>query len=373
MADLSFKCHSCKMELVVDSSGAGRRVPCPACGVPLVIPTARSQSIPDGLDEDPAKAFGMEDGGDFGIADSVNEAINDVKTVDYRPLFPFRSLRSGAILRKKAVRWVLLFGLLPLVIFQGSASWGLEVHEIIWSIQLYYCMFWALYYHEIVKPERRMWRQGVGYALFTSAIGIPLLLYGYELPFISSLRDSALDPNAGGRLVGLVLGVGILEELCKALPLLMLGMGSRRIASVRQGAFLGLMSGIGFAAAEGVGYTLQATVLASQFGTFREQFLQFLFRVMTGPVLHASWAGIVGWFIGVAATRGERRWPVVTLGILFAGTLHGLYNVCSGNIVGIMLAGLTFLIFLSYLADGEQALAESAANATAGRSGVPGG
>ena len=151
------------------------------------------------------------------------------------------------------------------------------------------------------------------------------------------------------------------KSMVSALPLLMLGMGSRRIASVRQGAFLGLMSGIGFAAAEGVGYTLQATVLASQFGTFREQFLQFLFRVMTGPVLHASWAGIVGWFIGVAATRGQRRWPVVTLGILFAGTLHGLYDFCSGNVVGIMLAGLTFLIFLSYLADGEQALAESAA------------
>ncbi|HWH70390.1 MAG TPA: hypothetical protein VNT26_13470 [Candidatus Sulfotelmatobacter sp.] len=36
--DVIFNCPKCDQELAVDSSGAGERIPCPACGNPLVIP-----------------------------------------------------------------------------------------------------------------------------------------------------------------------------------------------------------------------------------------------------------------------------------------------------------------------------------------------
>jgi len=71
---------------------------------------------------------------------------------------------------------------------------------------------------------------------------------------------------------------------------------SRSLSCVREGLFLGLMSGFGFAAAEGVQYVFGATVDAARHGGayFVAQMLQTDFRLMSGPVLHGAWAGIVG-------------------------------------------------------------------------------
>jgi hypothetical protein len=46
MADISFECPKCTGHLVVDEEAAGRKVKCPDCGEPLVIPEKQSVPVP---------------------------------------------------------------------------------------------------------------------------------------------------------------------------------------------------------------------------------------------------------------------------------------------------------------------------------------
>lgn len=43
--DLTFHCPSCKQEIIVDSTDAGRDAECPACGATITIPQAEVQNI----------------------------------------------------------------------------------------------------------------------------------------------------------------------------------------------------------------------------------------------------------------------------------------------------------------------------------------
>jgi len=77
--------------------------------------------------------------------------------------------------------------------------------------------------------------------------------------------------------------------------------------------------------------------------------MQFLFRLMSGPILHGSWAGTVGWFIAVAALRSGKKSPRSRA----MAALHGLYDVFASDILGLGLAGITFVIFMAYLGHGD--------------------
>lgn len=360
MAMMQLECPRCGVTAETDAE-PGTSVNCPACGYVYPVPTVPDASPApapaealEPLDLVHGTAFGMEDGGDLGVKTAVLGAVQDLRGLDYSRLIPTRILFSRALFRKKAVRWVLLFGLLPLVFFQLHEWYSFSFEQALWLIEIYFSLFWALYFYTLIMPSTRIWHRAVGYALFTAFVGIPLLLAAQSLPLISDLYAGTRSPNVGAQVRGYVLGVGLFEEVCKALPLLWFGLRNGKITSVRGAMFLGLMSGFGFAAAEGVQYTIRATVFAHEYGTVTEQFMQFVFRLMSGPVLHGAWAGTVGWFIGVAAVRGGKRWPLVVVGIGAMALLHGLYDVFAGGLWGLAFAGLTFLIFMSYLAYGDE-------------------
>ncbi len=324
---------------------------------PPATPPPDSQSE-DRLDQDPATAFGWEDADDSEVKSSIKETINEFKTLDYKFLMPVSQVFSKAFLKKKAVRWVLLFALLPLI-FHRLYQWlNLDIKQSIWLIEGYFCLFWALYFYQLIKPSRSSWHRAITYSAFTAIIGIPILLASHELPVI---RQAYSITDSGGfvaRLFGYIFGVGLLEELCKALPLLIFGLGRKHIIHVRDGVFLGLMSGFGFAAVEGVQYTFEATLRAHDYQTVSMvsgQFMQFIFRMMTGPLLHGAWAAIVGWFIGISVMKYNKSWPVIVVGILYAAALHGIYDVFSGQLLGIIVAGITLLLFMYYLIHGYEA------------------
>ncbi len=308
----------------------------------------------DRLEQDHGAAFGMEDGGDIGLARVARATLDDFKTLDYNFLIPVKKVFNASLFRKKAVRWVLLFGLMPLIFFQLHEWFSLTFEQAFWLIEIYFCLFWALYFYSIIQPETAVWHRAIGYALFTVFVGIPVLLMMQKLPIIRDLYASTDSMSFTLRVFGYVFGVGLLEELCKALPLIVFGLRKGKIKGVRDGVFLGLMSGFGFAAAEGVQYTVQATLVAHAFGTVTEQFMQFMFRIMCAPILHGAWAGTVGWFIGVAAVRPGKSWPTIAVGIGLMALLHGMYDVFAGDVLGIALAGLTFVCFMAYLAHGEE-------------------
>lgn len=354
-----FECSHCGQHIAATDELSGTQATCPNCNEVITVPARASlPKLRSALDSGYGESFGMDDGADLGVAKAVTDTVTQFKSLDYGFLLPFRKIFSPALLRKKAVRWVCMFGLMPIAILVATDKFELDFTQTVWLLQLYFCLFWALYFYSIIRPTGAIWRRAIGYAAFTAVIGIPLLFIAQALPIVRHIYAGLGSDDFLPKFCAFVFGVGPFEELCKALPLLIFGLRKGTLQGIRQGLFLGLMSGFGFAAAEGVHYTLGSTMALAQHGpsdsAFTGQMLQTYFRLMTGPVLHGAWAGTVGWFIGLASTRTGARWPVIAVGIAFAATLHGLNNVVSGGYFHLLVAGISILVFMAYLIHGEE-------------------
>ena len=276
------------------------------------------------------------------------------------------------MMQKKAVRWVVLFGLFPLVLAVVAQKFQWSVEASAWWLGGYFCLFWAAYFFGILRPQDKVWRRGVAWALFTVALGVPLLLVAQRLPIIRALYSGAESESFVLQAIGFILGVGLLEETCKAIPFLLFALRKKEAIRPRDGMFLGMMCGFGFALAEMVQYSVgywganayfsalataraidnptSLTGLLPQLADLSESaLLAQVARFITAPLLHACWAGVVGWFIATASCRTGNRWPVVVTGLLLVAVLHGLYDVFSGDFVGIGLAAVAIVVFMGYL------------------------
>lgn len=177
--------------------------------------------------------------------------------------------------------------------------------------------------------------------LFTGVVGIILLLAvqwiafsGFHfrgggkaiivfiiLKFIAFSYMAALDPDCGFvlSLLGFTFGVGLLEELTKALPLF----SKSDKLGWREACAWGLASGVGFGVSEGISYA----------GSFYNGITGadiYLIRFSSCVALHAIWAASVG----IAICRAKSTIPgedanfgLVLLKVLIVPMLlHGLYD-----------------------------------------------
>jgi RsiW-degrading membrane proteinase PrsW (M82 family) len=155
--------------------------------------------------------------------------------------------------------------------------------------------------------------------------GVLTILF-YIAKFIGFSYRSALDPDSNFMLsfFGFICGVGLCEELCKALPLLV---HFRRHPSLGwRGALLwGLASGAGFGIAEGIVYSSDRYNGIATGGIY-------LVRFVSCVALHAMWSGSVGITLYhcrelIQGDMELRDYPLPLLRILgVAIVLHGLYD-----------------------------------------------
>ncbi|HSH02973.1 MAG TPA: PrsW family glutamic-type intramembrane protease [Anaerolineae bacterium] len=337
MSHISFQCSNCQNYLRTQAKAAGLTIKCPVCEDEIVVPT-ETEAVAEEMPE-------VEKGGDTGFdaGAAVKDFGNAFRELDYQMLFPLNRILNLFRLRHSYVQWVLLLGLAPLLLFQMQVGLGLGFEQTVWLIQLYFCALWVIYINRLLQPEGEGWKRPLAYGLFTLTTGLPLLLFTRNLPVINGLTQMDATGGLLAQLTYYIGGVGIMEELTKALPLLFFGLYRGGIRNGKEGLFLGFMSGVAFALAEGVQYT----ILTTMYGAPSIVITQLIFRLMTGPLLHGALAGIVGWFIGMSA-REERRWPTVAVGVLLAGVMHGLYNTFAMGWLGVLMAGFIFVTFLMY-------------------------
>lgn len=347
-----FGCPQCGQHISATDEMIGSEAICPGCNEALTVPERPKRTA---LGVGFAESFNMDDAEDLGVAKAVSDTVTQFRSLDYGFLLPFKKIFSTALLRKRAVRWVCFFGITPIAIYLITLNYDLQFVQTAWLLQLYFCFFWALYFYSLIRPSRAIWKRAIGYAAFTVVLTVPLVWVEHDVPFIRDLLAGHEGERLIPRFIADVFGVGPLEELCKAIPLLWFGLRKGKLNGIREGLFLGLMSGLGFAAIEGVEYTYRAAV--SNTGSnhdFTLQMLQTNFRFVSGPLLHAAWAGTVGWFIGLASTRTKARWPVIAVGIAFASILHGLNDVVAGAWLHLATATVSILVFMAYLIHGEE-------------------
>ncbi len=153
-----------------------------------------------------------------------------------------------------------------------------------------------------------------------------ILIVFYIVKFIGWSYASAGDPDSNLLLsfVGFTCGVGLCEELCKALPLL--GYYRRDARMGWRGAALwGLASGAGFGVAEGIMYS-------TRYYNGIAPLDMYVVRFVSCVALHAIWTASVGITMErlQETIQGDLDWTTYSLAILrilaVPMVLHGMYD-----------------------------------------------
>lgn len=142
-------------------------------------------------------------------------------------------------------------------------------------------------------------------------------------------------------LVQMFFGAGLMEELLKALPILLcwyvghhLRSPSREQIGVWEpldGILLGTASAVGFTLMETLGQYVPDVIndVTLQAGAESGQLmgLQLLIPRMLGSIAgHMAYSGYLGYFIGLSALKPARQWQILGIGYLTASGLHALWN-----------------------------------------------
>jgi RsiW-degrading membrane proteinase PrsW (M82 family) len=151
--------------------------------------------------------------------------------------------------------------------------------------------------------------------------------------------------------------VGFNEEITKALPVLLAGLILLRYRSVkldvRMWMFLGAIAGLTFGVAEQAFYTSNDIVGINQAQSANEAVtavLAFAERIFVDGFQHAVWAGIAGFFIGMALNYRRRRAQLIIGGVAVPAILHALndYFASSSIWLVIIVQAVSLLLFLGY-------------------------
>ena len=84
--------------------------------------------------------------------------------------------------------------------------------------------------------------------------------------------------------------------------------------------------------------------------------LQFI-RLITLPLLHAAFSGLVGYYVGLGISRPKSRRALVIFGIAVSAVIHGLYDFLSGW-PSLLIAGFAIVAFVGTARSNEPIAAD---------------
>ena len=91
-------------------------------------------------------------------------------------------------------------------------------------------------------------------------------------------------------------------------------------------------------------------------GPVRYFILNFVWRFLTDSITHACWAGLTGYFIGLAVSGRHKWYTVGWIGLVIAAVLHGLndWGRVNGHPVWILVTLVSGILFLGYAKVGSR-------------------
>lgn len=273
---------------------------------------------------------------------AARQMLDDLRSLDHRLILPWRDVRAGGLLRSPRV---LLFGgvgMVPII----AVCLGPSATAVYWCLALYFAVVWAIFLFEMFRTSESRPKTAAGCFLATGLLGMPILLVGYVVLPVTWLRRLADSEAFVERFVGMVFGVGIPEEVCKAAVVFYLARKPGRVLRPQTLVLYGMISGLGFGSLEGVGYQLG---INRHLESADESYFLNVLRLTSLPFLHAVWAGISAYFISFAAIVPRKRFVLWTVAVVVPGLFHAAYNTIGPNVLGLGVATLSVFFLMSYL------------------------
>lgn len=202
-------------------------------------------------------------------------------------------------------------------------------------------IIWVYFFYRQDRYEPEPVRLVVKAFIYGGAAIIPVAII--EFPFADQLTAAA---NPVKLLFLAVVIVGLPEEVFKLGAVYYGFYNSDEFNEVMDGIIYSISAGLGFAVVENLLYTV---VFGYQVG---------MMRAFVTTLVHASFSGIAGYYLGLAKIEAESQLKLITIGLGQAVLLHGIYDflvvsnlISMWGVVFLMLAFYVYLIKLIKKAD----------------------
>ena len=250
---------------------------------------------------------------------------------------------------RQGIRLLIIpYALLPLI-FLGLFSTSGNLTTPGWAYSLYIAPLWLLTFWYLIRPPV------IGKLEAVIAVGIIIWTIIWLHVVTIYINDHfANTHNILGSLV-----VGYNEESTKAIPVLVAAIFVLKVRKQkldpRTWFLMGTVAGLTFGVVEQSIYTPAAIVgihSAQAAAQAVGDTLLFAFRVFVDGFQHAVWAGVSGFFVGIAVNYRRRRIPLLLLGISIPAVLHALNDytltIFSTVWVAVLIQAFSLLLFLGY-------------------------
>ncbi|MBF2026180.1 MAG: PrsW family intramembrane metalloprotease [Oscillatoriales cyanobacterium C42_A2020_001] len=191
------------------------------------------------------------------------------------------------------------------------------------------------------KPWWMIVSMAVCTALLLVSPLLDLFIFVFHRLLPGDLVNTTSQTNFLVLLVKMFFGAGLMEELLKAVPVIVATwIGTRLKPTLRQkvgvwepldGILLGAACAVGFSLMETLGVYVPATyksalALAGQDAAQLASLQLLIPRVLGLVAGHMAYSGYLGYFIGLSSLRRRQRKLILGVGLLTSSVLHTLWN-----------------------------------------------
>jgi RsiW-degrading membrane proteinase PrsW (M82 family) len=266
--------------------------------------------------------------------------------ISFSSLLPVAQWIRDPALRSWPVLLLVILVVVPpsaLVLLNGGTM--SDLNDAGWIFAYYFAIAWMLLLGVIVRPQH------VSRAMLAAVTVVGIVT---QVPIAVWLEMHLHDTSA--TLFSSIFTIGIPEELAKAIPIVVVAAIWRshlHSQTPRDYLFVGAVSGLVFGAAEVERYF--TVMLGNISGGITDVGLQvltleYVWRFLTDPIGHACWAGITGYFIGLAVTGPVKRYGLALVGLIIAAVLHGLndWQPINAHPAWVLVVLISVLLFIGY-------------------------
>lgn len=271
------------------------------------------------------------------------DLFSQLKNIGAELIIPKESFVNKKWISDKRLLILSIIGLFPSILSFLPIG-GILIFYI---VSLYFSVIWGMFFYSYFKTPQVTIKTTV-YVFFLTQAFVFLFWDLFGMPALNPfyyLTNCEIPLS----LIGFVLGVGLSEELGKAIPLYVIAKKTEEPLIPQTLVYYGLMSGIAFGVYEGVQYQTTVNIELN----YTAAFFFNIARLTSLPFLHAIWCGIAGYFIAFASLYPKYRFSLYFLAISVPAILHGVYDTFCNTGLGLFIAlPITFfgvILLMTYL------------------------